>query len=368
MSYTVFNKKKDIDFTKEKMFFGETVNVSRYDKQKFIAFEESIESQLGYFWKPEEIDVSKDRRDFASLQENEKHIFLSNLKYQTLLDSIQGRSPNVAFLPIVSIPELETWIESWSFSETIHSRSYTHIMRNALPDPSSVLDDIVNDDAILARANDVSKHYDKLIELNAKRQLKTSDYNEYDHKVALFMAMVAVNALEAIRFYVSFACSFAFAENELMTGNAKIIKLIARDEALHLKATEFIINTWRRDKDDPIMHVIYNKYKDHASKIFHDAVVQEEQWADYLFSKGSMLGLNAEMLKQYIRYIAARRMLAIGIEPTFEYETTNPFPWMDRWLNSSKTQSTPQEAEITSYVVGGIDNSLDDDFLDDLEL
>lgn len=237
MSYSTFNTNKN-DQMKEFMFFGQNVNVSRYDQQKFPIFEKLIEKQLSFFWRPEEIDVSRDRIDFMSLPDHEKHIFLSNLKYQTLLDSIQGRGPNACLLSIASIPELETWIETWAFSETIHSRSYTHIIRNIVNDPSVVFDDIVDNKHILARAGEVTKYYDDLMNLTQLWQ----QFGEGTHllngrkvvvklrdlKKKLYICLHSINALEAIRFYVSFACSFAFAERKLMEGNAKIIKMIAR--------------------------------------------------------------------------------------------------------------------------------------------
>lgn len=374
MTYSVFNK-KSFNFLDQPMFFGEPVNVSRFDIQKHPAFEQTTKQQLGFFWVPEEINVDKDRRDFYALEEHQQHIFLGNLKYQTLLDSVQGRSPNVAFLPIVSDPALENWIETWSFSEGIHSRSYTHIMRNVLSNPSDTLDSIVSDTAIQKRAVDVTRYYDELIRLNSIRMVvehhpelaSTLKYNEYEHKVALFMAMMAVNCLEAVRFYVSFACSFAFAENDVMNGNATIIKLISRDEALHLKATEYIINSWRRGKDDPVMEEISHKYHKQASKIFHDAIRQEEEWGEFLFSKGSMLGLNENIIKQYIRYIGAKRMAAIKIQPEYDVPE-NPLPWMSNWINSGNVQTTPQEKELSSYIVGGLDTSLDNDFMGSLSL
>lgn len=239
MTYTTFSQKKN-DQLKEPMFFGQNVNVSRYDQQKYETFEKLIEKQLSFFWRPEEVDVSQDRIDYQALPEHEKHIFISNLKYQTLLDSIQGRSPNVAFLPLVSIPELETWIETWTFSETIHSRSYTHIIRNIVNNPSLVFDDIVTNEEIIKRASDISRYYDELIRDSQLYELfgeGTYDVNgEQVHvdlrtlKKRLYLCLMSVNVLEAIRFYVSFACSFAFAERHLMEGNAKIIKFIARDE------------------------------------------------------------------------------------------------------------------------------------------
>lgn len=368
--YTVFNQSEH-NFLDQDMFFGEPVGVARFDEQRHEAFEQLTRQQLGFFWIPEEINVDKDRRDFAKLQEHEKHIFISNLKYQTLLDSVQGRSPNVAFLPIVSDPALENWIETWSFSETIHSRSYTHIMRNVFANPSEILDEITKTDAIRERAVDVTKYYDRLIAHNHLRYQNalggTSEYSSFEHKAALFRAMMAVNCLEAVRFYVSFACSFAFAENDLMNGNATIIKFIARDEALHLKSTEYIINTWRRGNDDHEMQEIYHRFKDDASLIFHNAKEQEDRWADYLFSQGSMLGLNANILKQYVAYIAGWRMQAIGITPQFDVPE-NPIPWMNNWINSSSVQTTPQEKEISSYVIGGVDSSVSDDFMQGLSL
>ncbi len=251
MHYSIFCQTKN-DVLKEPMFFGQPVNVSRYDQQKHPIFEQLIEKQLSFFWRPEEIDVSKDRIDFAELSAHEQHIFLSNLKYQTLLDSIQGRSPNVVLLPLVSIPELETWIETWSFSETIHSRSYTHIIRNVVNDPSKIFEDIIDNQHILERATDIAKYYDdlhtcaKLYDLHGEGVYQvdgeTYEVTLQNLKKQLYLCIVAVNVLEAIRFYVSFACSFAFAERKLMEGNAKIIKMIARDEALHLNGTEHIIN------------------------------------------------------------------------------------------------------------------------------
>jgi len=237
MSYSTFNTTKN-DQLKEPMFLGQNVNVSRYDQQKYNIFEKLIEKQLSFFWRPEEIDVARDRIDFMSLPDHEKHIFISNLKYQTLLDSIQGRSPNVALLPIISIPELETWVETWAFSETIHSRSYTHIIRNIFNNPAEVFDDIVNNVDIQRRANAVSKYYDNLIRLVQQYHLLGEGnhvingeklvVSEREIKKAVYLCLHSINALEAIRFYVSFACSFSFAERELMEGNAKIIKLIAR--------------------------------------------------------------------------------------------------------------------------------------------
>lgn len=376
MSYSTFNKNQ-INPLKEPMFFGNSVNVARYDQQKHSVFEKLIEKQISFFWRPEEVDVSRDRVDFQALTESEKHIFISNLKYQTLLDSVQGRSPNIALLPIVSIPELETWIETWSFFETIHSRSYTHILRNLFTDPSEVFEDIVINEEIQKRANDISQYYDDLIfytqlwqthgegEWEVDGEIHTVNMRELKKK--LFLCINSVNALEAIRFYVSFACTFAFAERDLMEGNSKIIRLIARDENLHLVSTQQIINLWQYGQDDPEMKEIAEELREEALQIFMNAVEQEKQWAHYLFRNGSMIGLNEEMLCQYVEYIANMRMEAIGFDAPFK-QRSNPLPWMNKYLVSDNVQVAPQEAEITSYLVGQIDSEVSASDLGDFEL
>ena len=377
MKYSTFCQ-QDNDQLKEPMFFGQPVNVARYDQQKHPIFESLIEKQLSFFWRPEEVDVSQDRIDYQNLPEHEKHIFISNLKYQTLLDSIQGRSPNVAFLPLVSIPELETWIETWSFSETIHSRSYTHIIRNIVNDPSVVFDDIVRNEHIIERAGDISKYYDALIDDTliylklgeGTHQLggKTYEISLFELKRKLYLCMMSVNVLEAIRFYVSFACSFAFAERRLMEGNAKIIRLIARDEALHLTGTQHILNIMQSGHDDPQMAEVAKSCYDESVEIFRHAAQQEKEWAKYLFKDGSMIGLNYDILSQYVEYITNLRMTAVGLEPLFQNASQNPIPWINAWLVSDNVQVAPQEVEVSSYLVGQIDSSVSVDDLGEFEL
>ena len=376
MSYTTFSRNHN-NRLQEPMFFGQTVNVSRYDQQKYPIFEKLIEKQLSFFWRPEEVDVSKDRLDFQALPEHEKHIFLSNLKYQTLLDSVQGRSPNVALLPIVSIPELETWIETWAFSETIHSRSYTHIIRNVTQSPELIFDDIVSNEKISERADAVTKYYDDLINMISVYNLygegkhvingEEVKVNLFDLKKQLYLAMMSVNILEAIRFYVSFACSFAFAERELMEGNAKIIKLIARDEALHLSGTQHILNIMQEGKDDPEMAIVAAQCREEAIQMFKEAAEQEKDWAEYLFKDGSMIGLNKDILCQYVEYITNARMTAVGLPAQFESKS-NPIPWINSWLVSDNVQVAPQEAEISSYLVGQIDSQVDASDFGDFDL
>jgi len=376
MAYTTFSQNKNNQLL-EPMFFGQSVNVARFDQQKYEIFEKLIEKQLSFFWRPEEIDVARDRIDYQALPDHEKHIFISNLKYQTLLDSIQGRSPNVALLPLISIPELETWIETWAFSETIHSRSYTHIIRNIVNDPSLVFDDIVTNEEILKRAKDISGYYDDLIEMTNYYHL----LGEGTHQVAgkqvvvnlralkkqLYICLMSVNALEAIRFYVSFACSFAFAERELMEGNAKIIKMIARDEALHLTGTQHMLNLLRSGVDDPEMQEIAEECQQECYDLFVQAAQQEKEWAEYLFRDGSMIGLNKDILCQYVEYITNIRMQAVGLGTPFATRS-NPIPWINAWLVSDNVQVAPQEVEVSSYLVGQIDSEVNADDLSDFEL
>ena len=374
--YSTFNQLNN-DALLEPMFLGNNVNVSRYDIQKFSEFEQLIEKQFSFFWQPHEVDISKDRADWEKLTESERHIFISNLKYQTLLDSIAARSVNMVLLPLVSLPEVETWTEVWAGSEVIHSRSYTHILRNLFNNPSTVFDDIMINPAILKRATDISKYFDDVI--HTTQFLQTQGEGTYEFKgkpfevtqrklkERLFLAICSVNALEAIRFYVSFACSFSFAERELLEGNSKIIKLIARDESLHLTGTQFILNTWASGKDDPEMAEISQELKEEGLQIFKDVVEQEKDWADYLFKDGSMVGLNSTILKQYIEYISNLRLQAIGHKPPFETKV-NPIPWINSYLNSDEVVEAPQESEISSYLIGAIDSTLEEDEFDSFDL
>jgi ribonucleoside-diphosphate reductase beta chain len=376
MSYSTFNQTAN-NALLEPMFLGQSVNVSRYDVQKFSAFEKLIEKQLSFFWRPEEVDVSKDRADWQSLTDSEKHIFISNLKYQTLLDSMAARSVNAVLLPLVSLPEVETWIETWAFSETIHSRSYTHILRNLFNEPGEVFDDIVVNPAILKRASSIAHYFDQVIITTQLLQSQGEGCYKVNGeqievskrllKERLYLAICSVNALEAIRFYVSFACSFAFAERELLEGNAKIIKLIARDEALHLTGTQHILNNWASGKDDPEMTEISKTLAAQGQQVFMDVVEQEKEWADYLFKDGSMIGLNADILKQYIEYIANQRLNAIGFDAPFEIKS-NPLPWINAYLVSDNVQVAPQETEISSYLVGQVDANVSSEDFDDFDL
>jgi ribonucleoside-diphosphate reductase beta chain len=361
---TVFNTEY-VDTKKQPMFFGKPLGVQRYDSYKYPVFDKLTTQQLGYFWRPEEVSLQKDRGDYHTLRPEQKHIYTSNLKYQIMLDSVQGRGPGMAFIPYCSLPELEACMEVWGFMEMIHSRSYTYIIKNIYSDPSEVFDTIIGDERILERARSVTESYDDFI--NSAQNYGTSNdwmyrlegvtnakENLNDVKRKLYRAVANVNILEGIRFYVSFACSFAFGELKLMEGSAKIISLIARDENQHLALTQNILNKWR-EGDDPEMQKIMKEEEEWTYKMFDRAVNEEKKWADYLFKDGSMIGLNDKLLQQYVEWIANRRLKAIGLKPQYDISANNnPLPWTQHWISSKGLQVAPQETEVESYVVGGI--------------
>ena len=363
---TVFNT-EEVDTKKQPMFFGKPLGVQRYDNFKYPAFENLTKQQLGYFWRPEEVSLQKDRGDYQTLNSVQKHIYTSNLKYQIMLDSVQGRAPGMAFLPYCSLPELESCMEVWSFMEMIHSRSYTYIIKNVYADPSDVFDKILNDEKILSRAATVTKSYDDFIN-EAQGWGQSSLWKDMDKsldtslpvlemkeiKRKLYQAVANVNILEGIRFYVSFACSFAFGELKLMEGSAKIISLIARDENQHLVLTQTILDKWAKG-DDPEMVEIIEEEKGWLISAFETAVDEEKKWAEYLFKDGSMIGLNEKLLSQYVEWIANKRMKAIGLDPIYDIPLrNNPLPWTQHWISSKGLQVAPQETEVESYIVGGI--------------
>jgi ribonucleoside-diphosphate reductase beta chain len=361
---TVFNTEK-VDTKKQPMFFGKPLGIQRYDSYKYPIFDKLTQQQLSYFWRPEEISLQKDRGDYQTLRSEQKHIFTSNLKYQIMLDSIQGRGPGMAFIPYCSLPELEACMEVWGFMEMIHSRSYTYIIKNIYSDPSEVFDTIIGDERILERAKSVTESYDDFIQ--SAQQYGVSDTWMHnlegvhyakeslnDVKRKLYRAVANVNILEGIRFYVSFACSFAFGELKLMEGSAKIISLIARDENQHLAITQNILNKWR-DGDDPEMKQIMKEEEEWTYAMFDRAVNEEKRWADYLFKDGSMIGLNDKLLQQYVEWIANRRLKAIGLKPQYDISANNnPLPWTQHWISSKGLQVAPQQTQVQSYVVGGI--------------
>ena len=378
MGVTVFNSKK-VDTKKQPMFFGAPLGMQQYAEFKYPDFDKLTQTQLGYFWRPEEVSIQKDRVDYKTLNTQQQHIYTSNLKYQILLDSVQGRGPGMAFSPYCSLPELEGAMGVWQFMEQIHSRSYTHIIKNVYPDPSVVLDTTLNEPQILKRAKSVTKAYDEFLSAVgswAEGDMWSSDWDgspskEWtikDLKRKLYLAIANVNILEGIRFYVSFACSFAFGELKLMEGSAKIISLIARDESQHLVLTQKILKKWA-DGDDPDMQVIAMEEKETVRQMFAEAVTEEKEWANFLFTEGSMIGLNERLLGQYVEWIANRRMRSIGLKPLYDIPAkSNPLPWTEHWLNSKGQQNAPQETEIESYVVGGIKQDVESATFADFQL
>ena len=381
MSSSVFKKQSKSHLNKF-MFFDGSVDIARYDQVKYPILEKLTDKQLGFFWRPEEVDISKDKIDFNSLTPNEQHIFTSNLKRQILLDSVQGRGPTEALLPVASIPELEPLITAWAFMETIHSRSYTHIIRNIYPNPSKVFDTLLDVNEISACADDISKYYDDFIayskwhDLLGEGKYRITDkvsqkdtyvsVDRYELKKKLWLVLNSINVLEGVRFYVSFACSWAFAELKKMEGNAKIIKFIARDENVHLAASQTILKTLL--KDDPDYLNIREECQDEVIKMFVTAVEQEKNWAEYLFKEGSMIGLNKRLLCDYIEWIASKRMKSLNYPCPYTVPMANPLPWTERWIAGSNVQVAPQETQISSYIIGGINQDMSADTFKGLSL
>jgi len=375
---TVFNTEQ-VNTKKQPMFFGKPLGVQRYDSYKYPIFDKLTTQQLGYFWRPEEVSLQKDRGDYQLLRPEQKHIYTSNLKYQIMLDSIQGRGPGMAFIPYCSLPELEACMEVWGFMEMIHSRSYTYIIKNVYSDPSEVFDKIVTDERILERASSVTEAYDDFIRgahqydnsndwQHALEQVPSALEGKYELKRKLYRAVANVNILEGIRFYVSFACSFAFGELKLMEGSAKIISLIARDENQHLAITQNILNKWAAG-DDPEMKQIMKEEEEWTYKAFDRAVNEEKRWADYLCKDGSMIGLNDKLLQQYVEWIANRRLKSIGLKPVYDISAkNNPLPWTEHWISSKGLQVAPQETEVESYLIGGIKQDVKKDTFSGFQL
>lgn len=381
---TVFNTQQ-VDLMTEPMFFGSGLGIARYDIQRHRTFEELIEKQLSFFWRPEEVNLMTDRAQFEKLPVGQQNVFLDNLKYQSLLDSIQGRAPAAVLSALISDPSLDTWNQTWTFSETIHSRSYTHIMRNLLNDPAKVFDEIVLDEAIMKRAETIGHYYDDVLEKtrawqNAKSDLKFSidcgyaDHSEFEEIVkttkcalmkALYLCLHVINGLEAIRFYVSFACTFNFHKNmEIMEGNSKIMKFIARDEQLHLKGTQYIIRQLQLGTDGEEWVQIARECEQEAVDIFMEINRQEKEWAVHLWRDGGVPGLSVKILHDFIDYLTVSRMRSCGLPcPITDAPVRHPIPWIREYLNSDAVQSAPQEVEISSYLVAQIDNDVDADVL-----
>ena len=375
---TVFNRNK-VDTLKQPMFFGEELGTQRYDDFKYPVFDSLTQKQLGFFWRPEEVSLQKDRNDYQSLDRGQKHIFTANLKYQTMLDSVQGRGPAIALLPFCSIPELEGCIIAWDFMESIHSRSYTYIVKNLYSDPKKVFDTILDTEEIIQRADSVTKNYDDFIRagrswLQSKRKYKPRNsiartHGTYELKKKFYKMLISINILEGIRFYVSFACTFGFGELRLMEGSAKIISLIARDESQHLAITQHIIKNYQKNEKDKVMLKVMKDCKQEVYDMYASAVEEEKEWAKYLMKDGSMIGLSATLLGNYVEFIANKRLRGIGLEPLYDISSrTNPLPWTQHWLSSRGLQNAPQETEIESYIIGGIKHDIKEDTFGDFKL
>ncbi|BCT70059.1 ribonucleoside-diphosphate reductase 1 subunit beta [Escherichia phage NiC89] len=377
---TVFNT-NPVDVLKEPMFFGSGLGIARYDIQRHKVFEDLTEKQLSFFWRPEEVNLMMDAAQFNKLPQYQQDIFTNNLKYQSLLDSIQGRAPSAVLMSLISDPSLDTWVATWTFSETIHSRSYTHIMRNLYTDPSKVFDEIVLDKAIMKRAESIGRYYDDVLVKTREYQNAVEDYegilSEGFHKEelgkvvectkralmkSLYLCLHVINALEAIRFYVSFACTFNFHKNmEIMEGNAKIMKFIARDEQLHLKGTQYIIRQLQLGTDGDEWVKIAQECEQEAVDIFMEVNRQEKDWAVHLFKDGDVPGLNTNSMWSFIDYLTVSRMKQCGLPcPITDAPVKHPYPWIREYLNSDNVQSAPQEVELSSYLVAQIDNDVDD--------
>ena len=381
MRFTVFNR-EPTDKMKQFMFLGTCNNVLRFDEQRYPIFEWLRKKQLGFFWQPEEVDVTQDKRDFASMSPNEQHIFTSNLKLQTLADSMAGRAISVATITAVSLPEVETWYElvaGWESS--IHAASYSHIIRGIYDNPTEVFDSIVNTPEIVARAAQMGDQFDELIEYASwfnllgigKHVINGMDLtlSVFELKCLVYKAIIALYILEGVRFYASFACSFAFVERELMDGNGNIIKLIARDENLHAAGGMHVINIWRSGNDDPEMLEVMASCREDVLAMFKEAARQECDWADYLFKDGAIIGLNAKILKKYIMELTDIRMRDIGLLKDSSIPKTNEsqvLPWMHAYITSDDVQVAPQESEILSYITAGTDGTLSDDDFNDFDL
>jgi ribonucleoside-diphosphate reductase beta chain len=353
---SIINLKSNIDRLKQPIWFGESLDLQRYDKFKHPAFFGLFKNQLSYFWRPEEVSLSsKEKSDFESLPEHNKFVFTKNLGYQILLDSIQGRG--ISYLKEnLSNPEAEAFMNAWEFMETIHSYSYTYIIKNIYNDPEKVFDNILSDPEIIKRTTSVAHYYNELIDKIESDSLDAK-------KKKLYLTLMSINILEGIRFYVSFACSYSFAENKKMEGNAKIISMINRDENLHLGFTQKVLNLLRSDPSEGFQHIV-EECQPLVIEMFRKAAEEEIEWAKYLFKDGSLLGLNEEILSQYMKWLVNFRMKSIKLEPIFP-KVENPISWINNWTNSKDVQVAPQETEVESYVIGSFNQDLDSSNFDE---
>jgi ribonucleoside-diphosphate reductase beta chain len=349
---------REVDYTKEPLFFGAELSIQRYDKFRYEKIFNMFKQHISYFWRPEEVNLSKDRADFNSLSDHEKFIFSKNLGYQILLDSVQSRGIS-HLLEDCSNPESELFAKTWEFFETLHSYSYTYIIKNIYSNPSELLDTILKDDEILKRTTSVTKYYDDLIDHIPNETID-------DKKKKLYLTLVSINILEGIRFYVSFACSYCFAQNKKMEGNAKIISFINRDENLHMGFTTQVLKYLADDPSEGFQHIV-KECEPLVIKMYKDAADEEMEWAKYLFKDGAMIGLNAEILVQYMKWLTNNRLKAIRLNPIFD-KAVNPINWITNWTESKSIQEAPQETEKESYVVGSFQQLEDNESFDEFSI
>lgn len=359
MSKEQYNLTTKTDYLHRKMFLDPSgpVTIQRFEEVKYKKIADFETTARGFFWVPEEISLTKDAADFKDASDAVKHIFTSNLLRQTALDSLQGRGPSQIFTPVVSLPELEALVYNWTFFETnIHSRSYSHIIRNIYNVPKEVFNTIHDTKEIVDMASSVGNYYDALHQVNCRKELG-ENVTEHEHIKAIYMALHASYALEAFRFMVSFATSLAMVENKIFIGNGNIISLILQDELLHKGWTAYIIN--QVVKEDPRFAKVAEECKDEVYKLYMDVIREEKEWADYLFQKGPVIGLNANILKDFMDYTAFNALKEIGIKYNQPAPKTTPIPWFNKHSDTSKKQTALQENESTNYVIGVMGDSID---------
>lgn len=360
MSQAQYNLKTKTDYLHRKMFLDPDgpVTIQRFEEVKYNKIVKFEQEARGFFWVPEEISLTKDANDFKEASDTVRHIFTSNLLRQTALDSLQGRGPTQVFTPVVSIPELEALMYNWGFFETnIHSRSYSHIIRNIYNVPKDVFNTIHDTQEIIDMASSVGNYYDALHQINCQKEYDFVKVNEKDHIQAIWLALNASYALEAFRFMVSFATSLAMVENRIFIGNGNIISLILQDEILHKDWTAWIIN--QVVKEDPRFARAKEECQAEVYQMYLDVIREEKQWADYLFNKGPVIGLNANILKDFVDYTAVGALKEIGIKYQSPAPKTTPIPWFNKHVNVSNKQTALQESESTNYVIGVMSDSVD---------
>jgi ribonucleoside-diphosphate reductase beta chain len=367
MSKEQYNLSKQTDYLKRTMFLDPAgpVTVQRFEEVKYPKVAKYEETARGFFWVPEEITLTKDKIDHKDASEAVKHIFTSNLLRQTALDSIQGRAPSQVFSPVISIPELEALVSNWSFFETnIHSKSYSHIIRNVYGVPKEEFNKIHDTKEIVDMASNVGDYYEKLHQLNCFKETSPGSVSEEAHIKAIWLALNASYALEALRFMVSFATSLAMVENKIYMGNGNIISLILQDELLHTEWTAWLINNVV--KDDPRFVIAKQECEQEVYQLYLDVIREEKEWAEYLFSKGVVIGLNAEILKDFVDYTAFNRLKDIGVKYQEQHPKASPIPWFNKHVNINKKQTALQENESTNYVIGVMSDVVDYDELPSL--